>query len=105
MARDPDIRFAEIAKGFLADVDVSWGKLFSAHGLRVRGRIFAMVTRGRLVVKLPMARVDALVEEGLAERFDPGHGRPMKEWASLHGNEPDWAGLIAEAKDFVGALG
>jgi len=98
----PDERFAEIAKVFLSAPDVSWGKLFSSYGLKVKGRIFAMVTRGRLVVKLPRGRVNELVAQGLGEQFDPGHGRLMKEWVSLHGEEPNWAGLITEAKAFVG---
>jgi hypothetical protein len=99
----PDERFAEIARAFLAEPGVSWGKLFSSYGLKVNGKIFAMVTRGRLVVKLPRARVNELVAQGFGDQFDPGHGRLMKEWVSLHGDQPDWAGIIAEAKAFVGA--
>jgi len=105
MMPDPDVRFAAIARKFRREADVSWGKLFSAYGLKVHGRIFAMVAHGHLVVKLPKDRVDALVGQGLGERFDPGHGRPMQEWVSLHGAEPDWATVIAEAKDFVGGKG
>lgn len=101
MAPDAEGRLAAIAGAFLADPEVSRGKLFSAWGLKVRGKIFAMVTRGRLVVKLPRARVDSLVAQGLGDRFDPGHGRLMKEWLSLRGHEPDWRALMAEAKDFV----
>ena len=73
-------------------------------GLRVSGKIFAMLVRGELVVKLPMDRVDELVEAGVARRFDAGKGRPMKEWASVPANASRrWKGLVEEAKVFVGA--
>jgi hypothetical protein len=42
-----------------------------------------MLSKGRLVVKLPRQRIDALVATGAGERFDPGHGRLMKEWLPL----------------------
>jgi hypothetical protein len=38
-------------------------------------------SKGDFVVKPPKARVDVLVAFSRAERFDPGHGRLMKEWA------------------------
>lgn len=61
-----------------------------------------MLARGRLVVKLPRERVDRLVAAGSAERFDPGHGRVMREWASLDPAAPeDWDALAAEAREFV----
>ncbi|QCI69083.1 TfoX/Sxy family protein [Phreatobacter stygius] len=101
MIEDP--RFTAIADLFVDDSRVSHGTMMASYGLKVGGKIFAMLVGGRLVVKLPKPRVDALVAAGLAERFDPGHGRPMKEWASLIGDEPDWAGLAREAIAFVGA--
>lgn len=60
-----------------------------------------MFGRGRLVVKLPKERVDEMVVAGMAERFDPGHGRLMKEWASFRSGESDWVRLAREAYDFV----
>jgi hypothetical protein len=38
-----------------------------------------MLLRGALVGKLPVSRVDELLAAGLGERFDPGHGRLMKD--------------------------
>jgi hypothetical protein len=49
-----------------------------------------MFGRGRLVVKLPKERVDEMVEARKAERFNPGHGRLMKEWAALRSEEAQW---------------
>jgi TfoX/Sxy family transcriptional regulator of competence genes len=97
-----DARLAKIAKAFAADRRVSVGRLFASVGLKVDAKIFAMVVKGRLVVKLPKERVDALVASGAAERFDPGHGRVMREWASFGEDGPTWLSLAREARAFVG---
>jgi hypothetical protein len=97
-----DPRLGEIARGYRGDPRVTLGKLFASVGLRVDNKIFAMVSRGRLVVKLPKGRVDELVARGVAERFDPGHGRIMKEWAVFEGTRPSWASLAREAYEYVG---
>jgi hypothetical protein len=78
------------------------GSGFGRSALRYRRKIFAMLVRGRLVVKLPGPRVDELVEAGHGERFDANKGTPMKEWLSL---DPDselaWSPLAREALDFA----
>jgi hypothetical protein len=107
MARSPEQIWKPIADAELARCGVSAGTGFGQNeGLRVGGKIFAMLVRGELVVKLPRDRVDELVDAGSAVRFDAGKGRPMKEWASVG---PDasrrWRGLVAEARTFVGASG
>ena len=74
---------------------------FGADALKVHGRIFAMLSHDRLVVKLPRRRVDELVEARVGERFDPGHGRLMREWLSLNsGHEDDWERYAREALAF-----
>ena len=79
------------------------GNRFGASGLKVDGKLFAMVARGQVVFKLPAARVDALVEAGAGERFDPGHGRLMKEWLALPPDaQVSWTALGKEALAFVG---
>jgi hypothetical protein len=98
-------RFEQLAAGFRADPEITEGTGFgSAPGLRVKGKIFAMLVKGELVVKLPKGRVDELVASGAAAQFDPGHGRLMKEWASVapEGSE-DWERLADEALQFVGS--
>lgn len=78
------------------------GGTFGASGLKVDGKIFAMLSRGELVVKLPRERVEALVESGKARRFDPGHGRVMKEWATVGTDQSrQWAKLAEEARQFI----
>jgi TfoX/Sxy family transcriptional regulator of competence genes len=99
-----DPMLARIARTFASDRRVTMGKLFASHGLKVDGKIFAMVVKGRLVVKLPKLRVDELVGTGAGERFDPGHGRLMKEWAAITGEKPRWAGYVREALEYVAGL-
>jgi hypothetical protein len=77
-------------------------RAFGATSLKTDGRIFAMLVKDRLVVKLPAARVAELAEAGVGERFDPGHGRIQKEWLSVIGSDADaWRALATESEAFV----
>jgi len=78
-------------------------KAFGASGLKVNGKVFAMVSsKGEFVVKLPRDRVDALVASRDGVRFDPGHGRVMKEWFVVSPTSTqDWLALAIEALEFV----
>jgi hypothetical protein len=69
--------------------------------LNVKGKIFAMLVKGKLVAKLPRERVDGLVASGAGEYFDPGHGRLMKEWVAVADARPRWVELASEAHTFV----
>ena len=62
-----------------------------------------MLVRGSLVVKLPRARVDELVEAGQGKRFDPRrNGRLMKEWLVVPpASAADWLALANEGLGFV----
>jgi len=78
------------------------GRGFGRTALRFHNKIFAMFVRGRLVLKLPAGRVDALVDGGDGVRFDANKGTPMKEWFSLDpGSGRDWAPLAREALEFA----
>jgi TfoX/Sxy family transcriptional regulator of competence genes len=98
-------RFDLLAVQSLADPTVTQGTGFgSSPGLRTTGKIFAMLVNSELVVKLPKARVDQLVASGTGGRFDPGHGRLMKEWATVAlDSSESWERLAAEALQFVGS--
>jgi hypothetical protein len=74
---------------------------FGSNGLKVKGKLFALFTQGTLVVKLPKARVAELVEAGVGEPFDPGHGRLMKEWLTVKSAKASWEDLAREAHAFV----
>lgn len=79
-------------------------KRFGSSALKVHDKIVAMISHdGRFVVKLPRARVDALVARGAGERFDASRGRPMREWFEVPSESPDdWLDLAREALQFVG---
>ena len=104
MVRTAEQIWEPIAKHQLTGRDVTTGTGFGTNeGLRVSGKIFAMLVRGELVVKFPKDRVDALVDAGVGRRFDAGKGRPMKEWASVPASASRrWKGLVDEARVFVG---
>lgn len=102
--RSPEARYAELCASYFSRgiVSPSETKGFGSSALVVDGRIFAMLTRGRLVVKLPKARVDALVGSGWGERFDANRGRPMKQWLMIDpAHEDDWPVLAQEAYGFI----
>ena len=78
------------------------GRGFGSAGLRTHGKIFAMLVRGALVVKLPKQRVDELVGTGEGTPFDANKGRPMKEWLSLDPrSQLGWESLAREALEHV----
>lgn len=106
----PEARFATIVEALCNDPAVTppsdgpeSRNGFGSSALKSNNKIFAMLVRGRLVVKLPKERVDALVASGDGERFDPRRdGRLMKEWVVV---EPacaeGWLSLSREAMAFV----
>lgn len=97
-----DSLFESVADALLGDSTITKAKMFGSQGLKVGGKVFAMVVKGKLVVKLPEGRVTALIAAGKGERFDPGHGRPMKEWVAIEQRaEREWRRLVEEARDFV----
>jgi hypothetical protein len=78
-----DPGFMPVIAAFDNVPDVSRGKMMSSYGLTVNGKIFAMFGRGKFVAKLHKKRVDDLVSAGIGERFNPGHGKLMKEWIAI----------------------
>ncbi len=107
-----EARYATIVDALLGSPDVSCGSPdgkksnqgFGSSALRINTKIFAMLSSsGNLVVKFPRGRVDELIASGHGERFDPGHGRLMKEWVVVEPTaEEDWLTLAREAMEFGG---
>lgn len=97
----PD-RFAAVVRAFARKRHVTTGRMFGSAGLKTDGKTFAMLVKGRLVVKLPRERVEELVGVGSGKPFDPGHGRLMREWVAVDpGSTEDWLELAREAEAFV----
>jgi TfoX/Sxy family transcriptional regulator of competence genes len=96
------VAFGAIAATQRRVPEVEEGRMFGATALKVGGKVFAMLVKGELVVKLPASRAAALGESGKAHPFDPGHGRIMKEWVAIPATDSAaWAKLAAEARTFV----
>jgi hypothetical protein len=95
--------FASIAEELLREAGVSDGTGFGSNpGLRSGSKIFAMLVRGELVVKLPAARCAELVTSGSARPFDRGQGRPLKEWICVREDAlSTWPALARAALVFV----
>lgn len=103
----PEERFNALVDEFRASPGVSvpgepGSRGFGSNALKINGSIFAMVSGGRLVVKLPHDRVDTLIGTGAGAPFDAGKGRAMKEWLTVTADdEESWLALAREALDFV----
>ena len=94
--------FASVIDSLVGQPRITPAKMFGAPVLKVGGKVFSMVHKGRLVVKLPAERVAALIKSGDGAPFDPGNGRLMKEWVAVKPMAKGfWINLAEEAKDFV----
>jgi TfoX/Sxy family transcriptional regulator of competence genes len=105
---DPEQRFADLAERFAREEGVELPRdgaprRFGSAALTVNGSIFAMLTQGELVVKLPASRVADLVQAGAGTPFESGKGRPMREWVDAAADDPhEWYEVAREALRFVG---
>jgi len=106
----PEEHYEAIVRALLRNPGVTRGSKetsskrgFGSDAVRTDNRIFAMLSsKRRFVVKLPRRRVDALIASGAGERFDPGHGRLMKEWLAVNPtSKQEWLPLAREAMQFV----
>ena len=111
-AVDPAQRFAALVDATSGEPDVqppdsAGGRRFGSETLRLDGTIVAMLVQGRVVLKLPRERVEALVGRGDGAPFLDGRGRPMREWVALTGDpgqdSTGDAALLHEALDLARA--
>ncbi len=92
-----------IREAFAKDAEVTVGRVLSANGLMVKGKLFAAISKGRLLVKLPKAEVAALIAEKRGAPFATGGGRVMKEWTTIGVEDQDqWLKIARRARRFVG---
>ena len=103
----PEERFDSVVEAFLGLDGVSppapERSGFGSGALKVRGKIFAMLVRGQLVVKLPSKRVAQAIAAEQGEAFDANKGRPMREWLAIPPESSlDWEASAREALAFVG---
>ena len=97
----PEQSFETVVERLLREPDTDTGRAFHKPGVRVKGKIVAMLVDDELVVKLPAERCAALVAAGSAQPFRTGK-REMREWVSIpHEPSVDWAAIAEEARAFV----
>lgn len=100
-----EARFWDLAAPLLARTGVERSTMMGLPCLRIHGAFFASCDRrtGDLLVKLPKARVDELVDAGRAHPFAPA-GRRFREWAAVPPERGrTWKRLLDEALAFVDA--
>ena len=96
--------FESIVEALQDRAGVTKGRMFGSTVLKVQGKVFAMLVKGKLVVKLSRQRAEDLVAAGAGEYFDPGHGRPSKEWIAMgEAKRHEWQTLAEEALKNAGA--
>lgn len=105
-------RFADVVERYLGVEGVTCpgtepgARGFGRGGLKVGGKLFAMVSQDRLIVKIPAERVDELVAGGDGDHFDPRkNGVAMREWLAVDpASTLDWHALTEEARAYVSSL-
>jgi len=98
-----EARFWAVAQPLLDQAGVTRSTMMGLPCLRVQEQFFASWDRrtGDLLVKLPEARVDELVDAGHAHPFAPA-GRRFRQWAAIAPDRhDDWVALLDEALAFV----
>ncbi|OBI94264.1 hypothetical protein [Mycobacterium sp. 1245805.9] len=100
-----EANFWAVAEPLLTAATVTRSTMMGLPCLRSSGRFFASFDRrtAALLVKLPAARVNELIQSGDAEPFAPS-GRRFREWAAIgSGRSEIWPPLLDEALKFVAA--
>jgi hypothetical protein len=102
--RPPEALFQALVDRHGRPADAPARRGFGADALKIDGKIFAALSKGRLLLKLPRERVDALIESGVGERFSTGAGRPKKQWVTIGAEHAKlWQPLADEARQYVSA--
>jgi hypothetical protein len=101
---EPERRYEDLVDGLIGTDGVTppRGGGFGRSAVRFQNKIFVMLVRGRLVLKLPADRVDDLIAAGHGIRFDANKGTPMREWLSLDpASGLPWPPLAREALGYA----
>ena len=95
--------FWQLAEALIAAGTATRATMMGFPCLRTDGRFFASIQprSGDLIVKLPSARVLALIREGIGRPFVP-NGRVFREWVEVpQADQERWSQLLAEAREFA----
>jgi TfoX/Sxy family transcriptional regulator of competence genes len=94
--------YEKLKKHFATIKDVTVLSGTGAQGMKFKGKMFAMFTKGQILLKLPSARVDELIASGEGLPYDAGTGKTMKNWVLIPETRKDsWVKYCEEAKNFL----
>jgi hypothetical protein len=95
------IEYDAVATG-LTEAGVTQGSMFGTPCLKVERKVLAGLYGDAMTFKLPPGPLaEALALEG-AVAFDPGMGRPMKEWALVPLKHAEtWPDFAEQALEYV----
>ena len=93
--------YEEIKTHFSTDNDVTVLSGRGAQGIKLGKKLIVMFLKGNLLVKLPEERVSEIIAAGDGEPYDPGTGKPMKNWVLVTETRRDlWIKISEEAKQY-----
>ncbi|WP_401000841.1 hypothetical protein [Agromyces sp. GXQ0307] len=96
---DAQATYDAVADELLRDADHDVDA--TPDGLLVKGRLFAFLDGGELVVDLPEARSTDLQERGIVVPFHSTRGGDSRTWVRVADLQL-WSELAREAHEFVG---
>ena len=93
--------YEEIKDHFSSDRDVTVLRGRGAQGIKLGKKLIVMFMKGDLIVKLPEERVSEIIASGDGEPYDPGTGKPMKNWVLITETRRElWIKYSEEAKQY-----
>lgn len=100
---DGEKLFAKLASFYVAPpYHLERETIFGFACLRIKGKVFAKLHDGHLVMKLPADRIKALVGSGQVSEYEL-RGRATKEWCVIS-TKKDIVTLAEEARVFAGSV-
>ena len=105
----PAERFGAVVSALLDEpgVTLSESRGFSRDSLMVGGKLFAAVRGELLMLKLPAARVAALIASGDGSPFDANKGKPIEWVLASMSSATTWRGrrprLVGHMRPHLGA--
>jgi hypothetical protein len=106
MALDPQKEYDKVVSIMESTGEAKASKMFGMPCLKnEKGKAFAGYFHGEMNFKLPAEIVQSWLKNKGAKQFDPGMGRPMKEWLQLPVEYHEkWKDLAKDALDFVNSI-
>jgi len=93
--------YDELKVHFSNDRDVKVLSGRGAQGIKQDKKLIVMFMKGEIIVKLPANRVSEIIASGEGESYDPGTGKPMKNWVLIPGTHRNlWIKFCEEAKNY-----